>query len=88
MFSQHKINNQIHGAKPNVLWTGPGYHIYQSVKGFILEEIDQFAQFINSNKKDLTSRFMQFAEGFFTEKKNGSQHRPSIKSCLIRIQAQ
>jgi hypothetical protein len=28
---------------------------------------------------------MQFAEDFFTEKKGDPQHRPSIKSCLIRI---
>ena len=28
---------------------------------------------------------MQFAEDFFTEKKSDSQHRPSVKSCLIRI---
>lgn len=28
---------------------------------------------------------MQFAESFFTDKKGDPQHRPSIKSCLIRI---
>ena len=28
---------------------------------------------------------MQFAEGFFTDKNNDPQHRPSIKPCLIRI---
>jgi hypothetical protein len=36
---------------------------------FVLEEIDRFNQFIDSNKKDLTSRFMQFAEGYFTDNK-------------------
>jgi hypothetical protein len=28
---------------------------------------------------------MQFAESFFTDKKCDPQHRPSIKSCLLRI---
>ena len=67
------------------LWTGNGYHIYLPVHGFILEEIDRFAGFIDPHKKDLTSRFMQFAESFFTDQKGDPQHRPSIKSCLIRI---
>ncbi len=81
----NKINNEFHGAHPTVLWTGNGYHIYVPISGFILEEIDRFACYIDSSKNDLTSRFMQFAEDFFTEKKGDSQHRPSIKSCLIRV---
>ena len=80
-----KINDVYHGAHPTVLWTGNGYHIYQPVRGFILEEIDRFASLIDPYKKDLTSRFMQFAENFFTDKKCDPQHRPSIKSCLLRI---
>ena len=80
-----KMNIVLHGAQPSVLWTGGGYHIYQPIRGFILEEIDRFACYIDANKKDLTSRFMQFAEDFFTNKKSDPQHRPSIKSCLLRI---
>jgi hypothetical protein len=81
----NKINKAFHGAQPTVLWTGGGYHIYQPIRGFILEQIDRFACYIDPNKKDLTSRFMQFAEDYFTDKKSDSQHRPSVKSCLIRI---
>jgi Primase X len=81
----NKISDTFRGAQPTVLWTGNGYHIYQPIQGFVLEEIDRFAHFIDPNKKDLTSRLMQFAEDFFTEKKGDPQHRPSIKSCLIRI---
>ena len=80
-----KINDVFHGSHPTVLWTGNGYHIYQPVRGFILEEIDRFTRFIDPYKKDLASRFMQFAESFFTDQKGDPQHRPSIKSCLIRI---
>jgi hypothetical protein len=81
----NKINNEFHAAHPSVLWTGNGYHVYLPILGFILEEIDRFACYIDPNKKDLMSRLMQFAEDFFTEKKGDQQHRPSIKSCLIRI---
>jgi hypothetical protein len=70
---------------PTVLWTGNGYHIYQPVAGFILEEEEVFAKFIDPTRKDLTPKFMQFAEDFLTNKKGDRQHRPSINSCLVRI---
>jgi Primase X len=81
----NKISEVFPNAQPTVLWTSGGYHIYQPIFGFILEEIDRFACFVDPIKKDLTSRFMQFAEIHFTDKKSDPQHRPSIKSCLIRI---
>lgn len=81
----NKINGILHGAHPTVLWTGNGYHIYQPVHGFILEQIDRFECLIDSSKKDLTSRLMQYAKDYFTDKKSDPQHRPSVKSCLIRI---
>jgi hypothetical protein len=81
----NKINEVFHGAQPTVLWTGGGYHIYQPIRGFVLEQIDRFATYIDPSKKDLTTRFMQFAEDYFTNKKSDPQHRPSVKSCLIRI---
>jgi hypothetical protein len=31
------------GGRPSVLWTGNGYHIYQPLEGFVLEEVDIFA---------------------------------------------
>ena len=79
-----KIESNMHGH-PTVLWTGNGYHIYQPVDGFILEEEEIFAKFIDPNGKDLTSKFMQFAEDFLTNKRGDPQHRPSINSCLVRI---
>jgi hypothetical protein len=45
----------------------------------------RFACYTDPSKKDLTSRFMQFAEAFITDKKRDPHHRPSIKSCFIRI---
>ena len=79
-----KIKINMHGH-PTVLWTGNGYHIYQPMAGFILEEEEVFAKFVDPNGKDLTTKFMQFAEEFLTNKKGDRQHKPSINSCLVRI---
>jgi hypothetical protein len=79
-----KVRAAAHGY-PTVLWTGNGYHIYQPMEGFILEEEDRFARLKESGGKDLTSEFMQFAEEFLTKKKGDPQHNPSVNSCLVRI---
>jgi hypothetical protein len=79
-----KISSTIHGY-PTILWTGKGYHIYQPMEGFILEEEDRFAKLKEPDGKDLTSGFMQFAEEFLTNKKGDQQHNPSVNSCLVRI---
>ena len=79
-----KIESRMRGHS-TVLWTSNAYHIYQPVTGFILEEEEIFAKFIDPNGKDLTTKFMQFAEHFLTNKKGDRQHRPSINSCLVRI---
>jgi len=79
-----KISTTMYGY-PTVLWTGNGYHIYQPMEGFILEEEERFARFADSVGKDLTSKFMQFAEEFLTNKKGDPQHNPSVYSCLVRI---
>lgn len=72
-----KMNKVLHGAQPTVLWTGGGYHIYQPIRGFILEEIVRFTCYIDHSKKDLTSRLMLYAKEFFTDKKSDPLHRPS-----------
>jgi hypothetical protein len=56
-----RIESKVSGH-PTVLWTGNGYHIYQPMSGFILEQEEVFAKFIDPAGKDLTTKFMQFAE--------------------------
>ncbi len=79
-----KISSVIHGH-PTVLWTGNGYHIYQPMEGFILEEEERFARLKESDGKDLTSKFIQFAEEYLTNKKGDPQHNPTVNSCLVRV---
>ena len=43
-----KIESQYATGDPTVLWTGNGYHIYRPIAGFILEEEEVFAEFIDS----------------------------------------
>ena len=49
-----KIETILHGH-PTVLWTGNGYHIYQPMAGFILEETDIFEMYLVSIMKDVTT---------------------------------
>jgi hypothetical protein len=78
-------NKETIGGNPTVLWTGNGFHIYQPVSGFILEEYETFYEFTKYLDKDLTSMFIQFAEEYFTDYTADRLHNPSVKSCLIRI---
>jgi hypothetical protein len=77
--------NEAIGGNPTVLWTGNGYHIYQPVNGFILEQYETFYEFTKYLDKDLTSMFIQFAEEYFTDYAADSLHNPTVKSCLVRI---
>jgi hypothetical protein len=79
-----KVKDSI-GGNPTVLWTGNGYHIYQPVSGFILEEYETFYEFTKYFNKDLTSMFIQFAEEYFTNYAADRLHNPTVKSCLVRI---
>jgi hypothetical protein len=79
-----KIRSVMHGH-PTVLWTGNGYHIYQPMEGFILEEEERFARLREPDGKDLTSRFIQFSEEYLTNKKGDPQHNPTVNSCLVRV---
>ena len=73
------------GGNPTILWTGNGYHVYQPVSGFILEEYETFYEFTKYVDKDLTSMFIQFAEERFTDYAADRLHNPTVKSCLVRI---
>jgi hypothetical protein len=81
-----KIKETI-GGNSTVLWTGNGYHIYQPVSGFILEEYETFYEFTKYVDKDLTSMFIQFAEEYFTDYAADRLHNPTVKSCQVRIPA-
>jgi Primase X len=80
----HNIKESI-GGNPTVLWTGNGYHVYQPVKGYILEEYETFYKFTKYLDKDLTSIFIQFSEEYFTDYTADRLHNPTVKSCLVRI---
>ncbi len=53
--------------------------------GFVLEEEDRFARLREPDGKDLTSKFMQFAEEFLANKKGDPQHNPTVSTCLVRV---
>jgi hypothetical protein len=65
---------------PTVLFTGSGYHIYQPLDAFILEEIDIFNEFENPSKQ-----FLRFAKDYLSNNKGDKSNNPSFKSCLLRV---
>jgi hypothetical protein len=65
---------------PTVLSTGGGYHIYQPIDAFILEEFSIFNEFENPSK-----HFLRFAKDFLSNNKADKANNPSFKSCLLRV---
>jgi Primase X len=63
------------------LWSGNGYHIYQPLEAFPLEQEQMFA----SKSAEPSKEFLQFAEQYLTNYKSDPSHHPSFKSCMIRI---
>ena len=76
------IKEKLSEAYPTVLWSGNGYHIYQPIEAFVLEEEEVFSR----NEFDQPSKaFLKFAEQYLSNNKSDSSHNPSFKSCMIRI---
>ena len=74
------IKEKLFDANPTVLWTGNGYHIYQPIEAFVLEEEEVFNEFDQPSKV-----FLKFAEQYLSNNKSDPSHNPSFKSCMIRI---
>ncbi|MFB5600850.1 MAG: DNA primase noncatalytic subunit PriX [Nitrososphaeraceae archaeon] len=66
---------------PTVLFTGGGYHIYQPIDSFVLEEIKDFTDLTIKPSID----FIRFAKDYFSNRKADKLNNPSFKSCLLRI---
>ena len=75
------LNDTLNAKSPTILWSGNGYHIYQPVSAFPLEQEELFSSKSNEPSKE----FLQFAELHLTDYKSDPSHHPSVKSCLIRI---
>jgi hypothetical protein len=66
---------------PTVLKTGGGYHIYQPVNSFMLEDIKDFTDLTDIPSKD----FLRFAKDYLSNGKADKNSNPSFKSALLRI---
>lgn len=73
------IKNELRGY-PTVVWSGNGWHIVQPLDMPILEEIADFAQFENPSVK-----FLRYSESRLSSGKCDPNHKPSLKSCMLRI---
>jgi hypothetical protein len=67
-------------AEPTVIWTGNGYHIYQPIDAFVLEQEEVFARFDQPSKK-----FLRFVARYLSNYKSDPNNNPSLRSCMLRI---
>jgi hypothetical protein len=67
-------------AKPTVLFTGNGYHVYQPIKLPILEQEELFEIF-----ETPSTQFIRYAAKKWTKGKNDPANHPSVNSCMIRV---
>jgi hypothetical protein len=67
-------------AKPTVLFTGNGYHVYQPIKLPILEREELFETF-----QTPSTQFIRYAAKKWTKGKNDPANHPSVSSCMVRV---
>ena len=72
------------GVEPTVIWSGNGYHIYLALdsEGIILENVKEF-----SNIKQVSVKFLRFAEFFLSGGKSDKSHNSTVSfnNCMLRI---
>jgi hypothetical protein len=70
-------------AYPTVLFTGNGYHVYEPIKGIILEDfVEDFGEF---GIERISQKFLKFASIHFSNGKSDPNNNPSFKNCLLRV---
>jgi hypothetical protein len=75
-----KIKDKLN-AKPTVLFTGGGYHIYLPVEiPTALENITEFQEFDRPSEQ-----FLRYIKDYLSNNKADKNNNPSFKSCLLRI---
>ena len=75
------IKGKLKGWRPTVLWSGNGYHIYIVLDIRPLELIKELKELSD----EPSNQFLKFAENLFTNNERDNNHKPSFKSCLLRI---
>jgi hypothetical protein len=90
--------NNIHhlGAKPTVIWSGNGYHVYLPIEATVLDLIDIFSKdkfpslfsddyYGKYHGYSVSELFLKFAKDQLSNGNADPQHRPKYKTCLIRF---
>jgi hypothetical protein len=84
------------GAKPTVMWSGNGYHIYLPIEAIVLDLIDIFSKdkfpslfsdiyYSKYHGYSVSELFLKFAKDHLTNGNADQQHHPKYKTCLIRF---
>ena len=94
---RYTLDNIQHlGAKPTVMWSGNGYHIYLPIEAMVLDLIDIFSKdrfpslfsdsyYSKYHGYSVSELFLKFAKDHLTNGNADQQHHPKYKTCLIRF---
>lgn len=94
---EYALNNICHlGAKPTVIWSGNGYHVYLPIEAMVLDLVDIFSKdkfpslFSDGysgkyHAYSVSELFLKFAKDHLTNGNADPQHHPKYKTCLIRF---
>jgi hypothetical protein len=93
---ENTLNNiRYLGAKPTVIWSGNGYHIYLPIEAMVLDQEDIFSKdkfpclfsdyYSKYSGYSVSELFLKFAKDHLTNGKADLKHHPKYKTCLIRF---
>ena len=78
------IKNKLGVNTPTVIWSGRGYHVYQTLDAndIVLEHIRQF-----ENVHQPSLKFLRFAEWYLSNGKSDPAHNTTVsfRNCMLRI---
>jgi hypothetical protein len=84
--TKDKIKEILNVEPTLILWTGGGIHFYQVIRTSPIIRLDvRVLRFCTDLKTESAKEFLRFTEQFFTNEKCDPNHRPTIKTCLLRI---
>jgi hypothetical protein len=74
------IKEKLDISNQTVLYTGNGYHVYQSIDSLRLEKFKDF-NFVDNP----SNRFLRFAKEFLSDGYADRCNTPSLRSCLLSL---
>lgn len=82
----HRLKEKLqdNDVSPTVLWSGNGYHVIQPVEPLSIP-LESDAAFEKFSNLEPSKQFLSFAEQAITNEMADPSHRPTFRSCMLRV---